>query len=188
MEHSGGAGGGTLQLYNVQPKSASGNPVTFDTTGAIQNGDSIVGDFTKAGNGSIQVGGALNASTSIDIAAGNIATLSSGATTNGPLAITAPGAITFGNNLTAPGGILIVSGGTVSASAAASLITSPASGAGGNIVVCAGAAFTETAANVAITGASNSGGNVDLTNVGTINTLGTGIQLPGRHRQPGCLF
>lgn len=90
--------------------------------------------------------------------------------TAAPITIVTSGPISLSSDLTANGGILLVSGMNVSTIAAGVDINSGGPGGGGNIVIIAGAEFNDLTSTVEVTGASSNGGSIDFKSV-PINSL-----------------
>lgn len=138
--------------------------------GAIVNGSGYVDDITvgDGANITIAAGGFLvltsyvgGDSSTLNISAGgsiDVAEISVG-----NLVVTAGDYAYFYDDVTAPGGILVVAGGDIAAPFAATVFsTSSATGDAGHISLIAGATFTQNANQVVVTGASAIGGDINF--------------------------
>lgn len=147
------------------------------------------GNFVTAGTFNQGSSGVLNITAGSDLSVDQINTGNARLSANGILillnTITASGSvvglgqagITLANDITAPGGILLVSGRDIAPTAPGVVdLSTSRTGNAGDITLIAGAAYTSDATNVTITGGSATGGGIDFdTNaVNSIDTTSTG--------------
>lgn len=147
------------------------------------------GNFVTAGTFNQGTSGVLNITAGADLSVDQINTGNARLSANGILvllnSITASGSvvglgqggITLANDITAPGGILLVSGRDIAATVSGIVdLSTTRSGNAGDITLIAGAAYTSDATTVTITGASATGGGIDFdfNSVNTIDTRSTG--------------
>lgn len=176
-----------ITIVNAQPTFSSGASITFDKTGSITTGNTIVPSSTIAAGtvstglmrsrGSVTVTSGGNAVVGqIQAGPGALVKIGSAGTLDidaiGSLSapnftlksqITAAGNLLMKGQIRTDGGILMVSGGDITSGpgGTAALFIEP-DGNAGNIAVIAGANFTVNPTNVTITGASGTGGDVQF--------------------------
>lgn len=153
--------GGTLDFH-------AGGSLTLAATGSV-NADNIL---FKTDTGSITINKAIVAQ-DVRLNSATTTILTAGITAD-PITIVSKQAVTL-NNLTANGGILVVSGSDITSAGAIAIDASNNAGNGGNVVLVAGANFIDNGTTVKLVSAS--GGNISLATAGT--TLTTASSLAG---------
>lgn len=160
--------GGTANTGNVfvssfQPAvTGPGSEVVIDAT--VPNGGNITSGSFVAGNtsnslyvdlGDINTGGTLSINASNDVYIGNVAATSMAATTLGNMNLL--------GDITAPGGITLVSQDSIFlGSGDLNFDTSSVTSNGGDIVMVAGATFNQDATTITITGSAPGGGDINF--------------------------
>jgi len=158
-------------------------------TATISAGTTITaGDFIQGANGTLTISSVAGNTVIDQISTGNVRISTGGflnltntVTASGSVSAVATNSIVFSNNITAPGGILLVSGHDISPNVTGTtLSTANAAGNAGDITVVAGAAFTQDASTVTITGASTTGGAIDfdffgVTSINARSTAANGV-------------
>ncbi len=157
--------------------NAGGNALILSGGNATVSGASggSTGDFTITAAGNIQVGSVVYTGSSANI---NYTSLGGTITTTGAnqaatIAMLAPGDINIGGNVTAVGGIAIISGQDITTTAAANFASNNVSGNGSTTTLIAGADYTnDPFVGVTINGASATGGNINIPLTNSISTIG----------------
>lgn len=167
---------GNVISGSIAPGTSSGSSVIN-----VQNGStidagalySINGNTTNVGNATVTTG-----SYSLKTTSGF--QLINSITATDSVTILASQQIDIRNNITAPGGILMVSGQSIVNITFPTLYSTTKAGQAGNVTMVAGATFTDNGSTVTITGASGLGGDVSLafSSLG-IDARGTGANANG---------
>lgn len=141
---------------------------SFDTTGGNAVGTGDIYAATAQALGGVTISKATQSITAGNFKGGVFTagegyidelTVGAGATVN----VFTGDSVHFGANVTAPGGILVVSGADILVSYATTIFSTASSTTnGGDITLVAGASFTQSGSNVTITGASTIGGDVNF--------------------------
>lgn len=150
---------GVVTISNTQPISSDGKAITFDTTGAITTGNSLIPSNVLAA-GSISAG-AIKA-VDVRITAGGALVLS-GAVDTKTFVATAKADVSLGGSVSAKGGeLVIVTAGSIINTGPVLLSTGANNIKSGNITLVSGANFSETANNINIIGSSTITSNINL--------------------------
>ncbi|MDZ4832260.1 MAG: hypothetical protein SGJ27_00520 [Candidatus Melainabacteria bacterium] len=189
IDTSGGSAFGTGDVFIATATPQSGVTIA-KSSGAITAGDFRGGPITFSGGfvDDITVGAGADISISagrflvlttykggtnstLNVAAGEAVDFTSlGGINVGRTTVTGGNFIQFAGSITSPGGITLVSGSDVVASAfSTSLSTASATGDAGDITIVAGASYLLTAGAVTVTGSSATGGFINF---------GVGIFIP----------
>lgn len=176
---------GSLVIADPNGNVISGGLTSGASSGSsvisISNGSTIdAGDLLSIKGNTTNVGGAVVTAGSYQLSTTSGIQLTNSVTVQDSLTILAAQQIDVRTNLTAPGGILLVSGDNIVNVTFPTLYSTTKAGQAGNVTMVAGAAFTDNGATVTITGASGQGGNIDLgfSAVG-IDARGTGANANG---------
>ena len=162
------AGANNVSIFNFQPLVTNG-PLQLAANGQVVQG-TITPDFTSRGGGDIKIENDFIVAGNAQVSAGGSATITTTSSVRAQtVTVTASQNITFADVI-APGGIVLIAGGSLLQAQAGGNITSSATVSGtsaGNILIVSGAAFTEDSTSIKVTGGSNQASSniFDNTNV-----------------------
>ncbi|MDZ4835519.1 MAG: hypothetical protein SGJ27_17225 [Candidatus Melainabacteria bacterium] len=176
---------GPLVIADPNGDVISGSITSGTSSGSstitVQSGSTIdAGGLYSVNANSTNVGGATVTADSYSLSTTGAVQITTPVSVSGSVTILAAQGIDIRNNITAPGGILLVSGQDIANIVFPTLFSTTKAGQAGNVTMVAGAAYTDNGTTVTITGASGLGGNVNL-NFGSpgIDARGTGLNANG---------
>ncbi|MBX3151686.1 hypothetical protein KF728_16140 [Candidatus Obscuribacterales bacterium] len=165
--------GGATTIESSNAGTVTITAGNFVTAGTFNQGGSGLLNITAGSDLSVDQINTGNAR----LSANGILILLNTVTASGSVVGLGQGGITLANDITAPGGILLVSGRDIAPTAPGVVdLSTSRTGNAGDITLIAGAAYTSDATNVTITGGSATGGGIDFdfNRVNTIDTRSTG--------------